>query len=88
MDIKRLDDMIESADKNYQQYRDYLVESRVQEVMDKEKLINVVVVDKARIPLKPIRPRKKLRVMIGLILAVASCFFYALFREYIWVSEK
>jgi len=88
IDIKRLDDTIESADKNYQQYHDFLVGSRVQELMDSEKLINVVVVDKARVPLKPIKPRKKLRVLVGLILAVASCFFYSLFREYIWVSEK
>lgn len=88
IDIKRLDDAIEAAESNYQHYRDFLVESRVQEIMDREKLINVVVVDKARVPLKPIKPRKKLRVMVGLILAVASSFFYALFREYIWVSEK
>ncbi len=86
--IKRLGDHISSAFRNYETYSDKLVETNVQEIMDSEKLISVVVIDTPRVPLRPIKPKKKLRLMIGLVLAVASCFFYTLFREYILVPEK
>lgn len=88
IDIKRLNDNIVIAARDYQLYRNKLVESRVQEVLDREEHINVIVIDKARVPLKPIKPRKRVRILVGLILAVASCFFYALFREYILVPKK
>ncbi len=86
--IKRLNDTIESVEISYRSFYNKLVESRVQEVMDREKMMNVVVIDKPRLPLRPIKPRKKMRLLVGIVLAVASCFFYTLFREYVWVSKK
>jgi uncharacterized protein involved in exopolysaccharide biosynthesis len=88
MDIKRIDDKIKTAGRDYEVFRNKLVESRAQDVLDREERVSVIVIDKARVPLKPIKPRKRIRILVGLILAMASCFFYALFREYILVREK
>lgn len=80
--LERLTKEVTSAERKYKNFRDNLDESRVQEIMDSEKLVNVVVIDKPRIPLRPIKPNKKLRVMVGFILAIASSLFYVLYREY------
>ncbi len=88
IDIKRLNDKVEAAGLNYINIKEKLDKSRIQEIMDKEKLVNVVVIDKPRVPLKPIKPKKKLRILVGLILSFASSIFYVLFREYALGSEK
>lgn len=86
--LSRLTKKVSSAERKYKNFRDNLDESRVQEIMDSEKLVNVVVIDKPRVPLKPIKPNKKLRVLVGFILAIASSLFYVLYREYTPEARK
>ncbi len=88
IDIKRLNDKIKAVGSNYQNFRDNLDKSRIQEIMDSEKLVNVVVIDKPRVPLKPIKPNKKLRILVGLILSVACSFFYVLVVENTFAPKK
>lgn len=86
--IHRLDSIQKIAKRDYTFTRAKLAQSSIQELMDSAGMISVVVIDKPMVPHKPIRPNKKLRLLVGLIMAVASSFFYALFREYVMVPKK
>ncbi len=88
LNITRMTARVKAANFNYANFRNNLDEVRVQAVMDNEKLVSVVVIDKPRVPLKPIKPRKKLRLLVGIILGVAGAFFYSLLAEYVLVSKK
>jgi uncharacterized protein involved in exopolysaccharide biosynthesis len=88
LNITRMTARVKAANFNYANFRNNLDEVRVQAVMDSEKLVSVVVIDKPRVPLKPIKPRKKLRLLVGIILGLAGAFFYALLAEYVLVSKK
>jgi len=82
IELNRLDEEIESVESNYKHLEVKLGEARIQEAMDTEKMVNVVVIENPRVPVKPIKPNKQLRLLVGIILGAASSLFYALFTEY------
>lgn len=86
--FKKLEREAETAEDNYTNFVSKLEETRILDEMDRQKMANVAVIEKPRIPVKPIKPRKKLNLLIGLILAVTSGLTYALVADYIFIEKK
>jgi len=56
--------------RNYDLYLAKLEESRISSAMDTEKISNVKLIEPAYPPLKPISPKKKLNILIGIFLGL------------------
>jgi uncharacterized protein involved in exopolysaccharide biosynthesis len=56
------------AEQNYQTYLKKLEEARISDEMDREKIANISVIQKAAVPRVPVRPRKKLNLILGAFL--------------------
>ena len=74
----------EAAEENYTNSVSKLEETRVLDEMDRQKMVNVAVIEKPMVPIKPIKPRKKLNLLIGIILGVTCSFTYALVGNYLF----
>ena len=61
-----------------------LVENKYQEAVINEQSQpgNVLIVDKARIPVNPAKPNRRLIVLIGLILGIGLAFGYVMIKDY------
>ena len=59
-----------TAERNYQAYLGRYEEAKISEEMDRQKLTNISVIQAATVPLFPIRPRKKLNVMLGAVFGI------------------
>jgi uncharacterized protein involved in exopolysaccharide biosynthesis len=60
----------ELTQKNYLVYLNKQEEARISEALDREKVSNVTIVDPATVPLAPIRPNRKLNLIMGFMLAL------------------
>ncbi|MFQ5627685.1 MAG: GumC family protein [bacterium] len=60
----------ELTQSNYMLYLKKQEEARISEALDREKVSNVTIVDPATVPLSPIRPNKKLNLILGFLLAI------------------
>ena len=72
---------VETSELTYKSFVGKLEDSRIQDAMDRQKMVNVVVIEKPMMPTKPIKPKKKLNILVGIILGAAGSLFYALFLE-------
>ncbi len=72
---------LSTNEKYYQTYVDRLEEARISENMNLNKLANISVIQEAAVPEKPIRPRKRLNVLISIFLGGVSGIGLALFSE-------
>lgn len=81
-DLKKLQILAKAAQKSYTKIIDNLEENRMLDMLDQEKIISIVDIESPIIPLNPIKPRKRINLMVGFILAAASAFAYALLFEY------
>ncbi len=83
-ELKKLQLQAEAAEENYTNSVSKLEETRVLDEMDRQKMVNVAVIEKPMVPIKPIKPRKKLNLLIGIILGVTCSFTYALVGNYLF----
>ncbi|MEA3468016.1 MAG: GumC family protein [Thermodesulfobacteriota bacterium] len=86
-ELKKLELEVEAAEENYTNFSSKLEETRILDEMDRQKMVNVSVIEKPMVPIKPIKPRKKLNLLIGIILGITSSFTYALVADY-YFSQK
>ncbi len=70
-------------DKNYRTYFDKFEEARILDDMNRKKLANISVIQKALPPAKPIRPRKALNLGLSVTLGLALGLIAALVSEYL-----
>ena len=68
---------------NYQSFLSKLEDARVSDEMDRQKLANIRVIQKAIPPVKPIKPNKKLNILIALVLGSAISIAFAIFSEFV-----
>lgn len=68
-------------EKNYRAYADRFEEARLTEVMNKLKLSNISVIQPAYVPVKPIKPKKTLNLVLGFLLGMVSALSCAYFAE-------
>lgn len=80
--LRRLKRDRDTDEKNYQLYLTKLEESRISDTMDMEKIANVSVIQAALVPLKPVKPKKLLNIILAIILGAASSLGLAFFSEF------
>jgi len=71
-----------SNEKNYRTYLERLEEARISEDMNRKKIANISVIQAAAVPAKPIKPKKGLNILLGMILGLTSGLGFAFFSEY------
>ena len=70
-------------EKNYLNYADKLEEARISEDMNRQKMANISVIELAVEPSVPIKPNRKLRVLLGVVLGGVAAVGFAFFSEYV-----
>ena len=73
---------VASNEKNYRTYLERLEEARISEDMNRKKIANISVIQAAAVPAKPIKPKKGLNILLGMILGAVSGLGFAFFSEY------
>ncbi len=80
LDIQRRIDMVE---KNYQTYANKMEQARISSEMDRQKIANIRIVQTPEAPARPIKPKKKASIAIGVFLATFMSFGVTLVSEYV-----
>jgi len=75
--IKDLKRQIGINEKNYLAYVDRHEEAQISEVMNRLKLSNISVIQKAVIPVKPIKPNKRMNILLGALIGAVLGVAYA-----------
>ncbi len=73
---------VEANGKNFATYRARAEEARISDIMNREKMANVTVIQQATIPTEPVRPRTGYNFVLALILGSISGLGLAFFSEY------
>lgn len=73
---------VASNEKNYRTYLERLEEARISEDMNRKKMANISVIQAAAVPAKPVKPKKGLNILLGMILGAVSGLGFAFFSEY------
>lgn len=68
--LRELERQVTINEANYKLYLTKFEEAKISESMDKQRIANVSIIETATPPLKPIKPKKKLNVMIGGLLGL------------------
>lgn len=55
-------------EKNYQIYREKTEEARISDILDRQKMANITIIQKATIPTSPVKPKRGMNVLIALAL--------------------
>jgi uncharacterized protein involved in exopolysaccharide biosynthesis len=82
-ELKNLKREVATNEKNYKTYLNKSEEARISDDMDRRKMANIAVIQKAIVPAKPIKPRKGLNIALGIILGAMSGLGLAFFSEHI-----
>lgn len=79
LEFARFQRMRESSEKLFT-----LIEQKYQEAVinEQSQAGNVLIIDNARIPLKPAKPNKPLLALVGLLIALGAAFGYVLVKDY------
>lgn len=80
--LRDLQRAVDSSERNYRTFQDKLDSTRVEDAMDREKMVNVVVVEQPMVPVKPARPVKRLNLFVGMILGLTCGVAYAFLAEF------
>lgn len=78
-DLKR---EMAANEKNYQTYLAKVEEARISDEMNRKKMANISVIQPAKVPAKPIKPRKMLNILLGVFLGAFGSLGLAFFSEY------
>ncbi len=81
--MKELERQVSINEANYKLYLTKFEEAKISETMDRQKIANVSVIEPATPPLKPIKPKKRLNVMIGGFLGLFAGIGMAFLIEFI-----
>jgi uncharacterized protein involved in exopolysaccharide biosynthesis len=69
-------------EKNYKTYSEKVEEALISDNLNRQKMANISVIQAATAPAKPIKPRKALNILLGIILGAVSGLGIAFFTEY------
>jgi polysaccharide chain length determinant protein (PEP-CTERM system associated) len=81
-DLRELKREVNTNEKNFQTYQGKMEEGRISDEMNRQNLANISVIQAAVAPSKPIKPKKALNILLGLILGAISGLGFAFFSEY------
>ena len=67
---------------NYKTYLERVEEARISDDLNRLKMTNISVIQRAVVPAKPIKPKKRLNVALGIVLGALTGLGFAFFSEY------
>jgi uncharacterized protein involved in exopolysaccharide biosynthesis len=74
---------VDSDQNNYRMYLSKVEEAEVSERMDQLKMANLAVIQPASTPAKPIKPKKALNILIGIVVGIVGGVAAAFFSSYL-----
>jgi len=80
-EMQNLKRELTTNEKNFQVYGEKMEEARITDDMNKLKLANISVIQPAQVPVEPIKPKKGLNILLGIVFGALSGLGYALFSE-------
>lgn len=81
--IKALTREIEIQEANYRKYSDNLEQARIDDALETGKISNVSIVQAATLPVDPVRPRRLLNILLGLLVGIFGAIGLAFVLEYL-----
>jgi uncharacterized protein involved in exopolysaccharide biosynthesis len=70
--IQNMKRQVSINEKNYKTYADRHEDARISDAMNKMKLSNISIIQAAEVPVSPIKPKKKMNILLGVLLGIAS----------------
>ncbi|MBW2048182.1 MAG: GumC family protein [Deltaproteobacteria bacterium] len=83
MELNQLKNQLALDQENYGLYLKKFEESRISNAMDEEKIANIRVLEPAVPPLRPVSPKKRLNLALGVFLGMFGGLFLAFLMEYL-----
>jgi uncharacterized protein involved in exopolysaccharide biosynthesis len=83
LQLKELERQVELNEENYQLYIKNMEEARISGAMDNQKIANISVIEPALPPIKPVKPKKLLNIILSFILGGFAALGTAFFSEYL-----
>jgi uncharacterized protein involved in exopolysaccharide biosynthesis len=81
--LKELAREVKLNEDNYQLYIKNMEEARISDAMDNQKIANISVIEAAQPPIRPIRPKKMLNILLSIILGSLAALGAAFSSEYL-----
>ncbi|MRR05846.1 MAG: lipopolysaccharide biosynthesis protein [Deltaproteobacteria bacterium] len=80
-EMQNLKRELATNEKNFQVYDEKMEEARITDDMNKLKLANISVIQPATVPIAPIKPKKGMNILMGIVFGVISGLGYAFLSE-------
>jgi uncharacterized protein involved in exopolysaccharide biosynthesis len=81
-ELRNLQRELSTNEKNYQTYVEKLEEARISDDLNQQKISNISVIQAPVVPQKPVKPKKLLNIILGILLGAFTGLGYAFFSEY------
>src|SRR4030042_2442147 len=81
-ELQNLKRELAENEKNYKTYSEKVEEALISDNLNRQKMANISVIQAATAPAKPIKPKKALNILLGIVLGAVSGLGIAFFTEY------
>jgi uncharacterized protein involved in exopolysaccharide biosynthesis len=81
-ELQNLRRELAANERNYKTYLEKVEEARISDDLNRQKMANISVIQTASVPPKPIKPKKAINIVLGIILGAVSGLGLAFFSEY------
>ena len=83
VEVSRLETELKVQEANYLKYADKSEQARISQALETERFSNLSIVQNPTLPVKPIRPRRKMNLLLGLLLALMGGIGVAYLSEFL-----
>jgi uncharacterized protein involved in exopolysaccharide biosynthesis len=81
-ELRNLQRELSTNEKNYQTYVEKFEEARISDDLNRQKIANISLIQAPAVPQKPVKPKKLLNIILGILLGAVAGLGYAFFSEY------